>query len=74
MQICKIYIQGFQQFQDLELDFIDPETGEPLKKVCFIGSNGTGKSKLLRLINWLFMSVPLLPIKHTFFKGSPVSG
>lgn len=57
MKISKIYIKGFQQFQDVELDFTNPETGLPLDKVCFIGSNGTGKSKLLRLVNWLFTVV-----------------
>ncbi|MGG9963767.1 AAA family ATPase [Ferruginibacter sp. SUN106] len=57
MKICKIYIKNFEQFQDVELDFTNPETGEPLDKICFIGSNGTGKSKLLRMINWLFTSV-----------------
>ncbi len=50
MKLCRLYIQDFQQFRDLELDFTHPETGEPLEKVCFIGSNGTGKSTLLRLI------------------------
>ncbi len=54
MKICKIYIKGFQQFQDVELDFTNPETGEPLDKICFIGSNGTGKSKILRIIAWFF--------------------
>jgi predicted ATP-dependent endonuclease of OLD family len=52
MKICKIYIRGFQQFQDVELDFTNPETGEPVEKVCFIGSNGTGKSTLLKLIKF----------------------
>lgn len=51
MKICKIYIKGFQQFQDVILDFTHPETGEPLDKICLIGSNGTGKSTLLRLID-----------------------
>ncbi len=55
MKICKIYIKGFQQFQDVELDFTNPETGEPLDKVCFIGSNGTGKSTVLRLISALIV-------------------
>ena len=50
MKICKIYIKGFQQFQDVELDFTNPETGEPVEKVCFIGSNGTGKTILLNEI------------------------
>lgn len=50
MKICKIYIKGFQQFQDVILDFTHPETGEPLDKVCLIGSNGTGKTTILNLI------------------------
>jgi predicted ATP-dependent endonuclease of OLD family len=52
MKICKIYIKGFQQFQDVELDFTNPETGEPLEKVCFIGSNGTGKSTVLKMMQY----------------------
>lgn len=50
MKIAKIYIKGFQQFQDVELDFTDLETGQPAEKICFIGSNGTGKSTLLNLL------------------------
>jgi predicted ATPase len=50
MKIAKIRIKDFQQFKDIELDFTHPETGEPLDKVCFIGSNGTGKSTLLGFI------------------------
>ncbi len=51
MKICKIYIKGYQQFQDVILDFTHPETGEPLDKICLIGSNGTGKTTLLRLFD-----------------------
>lgn len=51
MKIAKIRIKDFQQFKDIELDFTHPETGEPLDKVCFIGSNGTGKSTLLGFIH-----------------------
>ena len=50
MKICKIYIKGFQQFQDVTLDLTNPETGEAVDKVCFIGSNGTGKSTILAQI------------------------
>ena len=50
MKICKIIIKDFHQFKDFELDLTHPETGEPLEKVCFIGSNGTGKTKLLRIL------------------------
>lgn len=55
MKICKIIIKDYQQFQDFELDLTYPEghekAGEPLEKVCLIGSNGTGKSTLLDFIN-----------------------
>ena len=52
MKICKIYLRDFEQFQNVDLDFTHPDTGEPLDKICFIGSNGTGKSKLLKIIKW----------------------
>ncbi|MCA1992415.1 MAG: ATP-binding protein [Coleofasciculus sp. S288] len=50
MKIAKIILKGFQQFENFCLDLVNPETGKPPEKVCFIGSNGTGKSTLLRLI------------------------
>lgn len=50
LKICWMRIVGFQQFQDVFLDFTHPDTGEPLDKICFIGANGTGKSKLLELL------------------------
>ncbi|MFT5648241.1 MAG: putative ATPase [Aureispira sp.] len=56
MKICKIIIKDYQQFQDFELDLTYPEghekAGEPLEKVCLIGSNGTGKSTLLEMMNY----------------------
>lgn len=51
MKICKIIIKGFQQFDDVTLDFTHPETGEPLNQLCFIGQNGTGKSTILQLLS-----------------------
>ncbi|MEY4927231.1 MAG: hypothetical protein RI894_1667 [Bacteroidota bacterium] len=51
MKILKIIIPNFQQFRDFELDLTHPDTGETLEKVCFIGSNGTGKSTLLNILN-----------------------
>ncbi|MEO8149556.1 MAG: AAA family ATPase [Bacteroidia bacterium] len=61
MKICKIWIKDWDQFKDIELDFTDPATGEPADKICFIGSNGTGKSKLLELLD-TFLS-------HNFLQG-----
>ena len=54
IKICKLIIKDFEQFKDIELDFTDPKTGEPLDKICLIGRNGTGKSKLLKIIESVF--------------------
>jgi predicted ATP-dependent endonuclease of OLD family len=59
MKICKVYIKGFQQFEDLELDFTNPKTGEPLDKMCFIGRNGTGKSTILKYLYQIIHSLGL---------------
>jgi predicted ATP-dependent endonuclease of OLD family len=79
MKICKVYIKGFQQFEDLELDFTNPKTGEPLDKICFIGRNGTGKSTILQILYQIinkigpssFIRIPFLLAKiknkDTFF-------
>ncbi len=53
LKICWMRIVGYQQFQDVLLDFTHPETGEPLDKICLIGANGTGKTKILLLMGEL---------------------
>jgi energy-coupling factor transporter ATP-binding protein EcfA2 len=53
MKICKLIIRGFQQFENTELDFTDPVTGEPADRICLIGRNGTGKSTILRILDEL---------------------
>jgi predicted ATPase len=50
LKICWMRIVGYQQFQDVFLDFTHPETGEPLDKICLIGANGTGKTVVLEMI------------------------
>ncbi len=68
MKICKIIIKDFQQFKDFEIDLTHPETGEPLEKVCFIGSNGTGKTTLLRLLNGYLRQKNNIFIKNILLK------
>lgn len=50
MKITQLHLKDFQQFKDLTLDFTHPKTGEPLKRVCFIGRNGTGKTTILDIL------------------------
>lgn len=73
MKICSIHIKGFQQFEDLYLDFTNPATGEPVDKVCFIGRNGTGKSTLLGLIN-KFLKVLDIDTNYDFLKVEILDG
>lgn len=51
MKISEIYIKNYLQCRDFHLNLTNPDTGEPLDKICFIGANGTGKSTLLRIIS-----------------------
>ncbi len=57
MKITRLEIKDFQQFKDFELDLTYPagheRAGEALRKVCFIGQSGTGKTTLLETINTL---------------------
>jgi len=57
MKICSVHIRGFHQFQDVCLDFTDPASGAPLDKICIIGPNGTGKSTILRMIQFLLRNL-----------------
>jgi energy-coupling factor transporter ATP-binding protein EcfA2 len=59
MKICALHLQHIRQFEDLKLDFTYPKghvkAGQPLEKVCFIGTNGTGKSTLLDILQRLLI-------------------
>ncbi|WP_367875114.1 AAA family ATPase [Luteolibacter sp. Populi] len=61
VEIQKLGIAGYRQFQETFFDFTDPKTGKPLRKICFIGGNGTGKSTLLKLLWRIFEPGAELP-------------
>ncbi|MDD5306576.1 MAG: AAA family ATPase [Deltaproteobacteria bacterium] len=68
MKICKLIIRGYQQFENTDLDFTDPATGEPANRICLIGRNGTGKTTVLRILNQLLSAIPgELPQLGTLF-------
>ena len=60
MKISRLIVRGYQQFEDLDLDLTNPLTKEPLDRVCFLGTNGTGKSTLLQLVARVLSSGPAL--------------
>lgn len=70
MKVNKIHIKDFHQFKNLEIDLTypkgHPEAGQPLKKVCFIGQSGTGKTKILETIGGLTHNVDSFVTKYDF--------
>lgn len=67
MKIRKLQLEGYKVFDQLELDFTDPE-GNTLDTVVLAGVNGSGKTSLLDLLEAIFsissqyVSVPALPM------------
>jgi energy-coupling factor transporter ATP-binding protein EcfA2 len=78
MQFSKIIIDGYKQFGLLDLDLTygksHSKAGQPLEKVCLIGSNGTGKSTLLRLFYQFWNGDPENQYKGDFFENHPILG
>lgn len=47
LKIRKIKFLNEVQFGDLELDFLNSQTGFPYQNIVFVGENGVGKTNLL---------------------------
>jgi len=61
VKIKNLAIANYRQFRDVIFDFTEPTTGVPLRRVCLIGGNGTGKSTALRAL-WAALGPPNLSI------------
>lgn len=82
MKITKLQLKNYRQFKDLTLDFTYPQghekAGQPLRRVCFIGRNGTGKTTILEqlklILNKLLTekNARILARKKGKFDESPV--
>jgi len=70
MKIASLLIQDLRGFSDFQLDLTYPEghekAGNALERVCFIGKNGAGKSRLLKLINDYLKEIIRFKSKHLF--------
>ena len=57
MKVKSLFIKDYNQFKDFSLDLTYPKghkkAGLPLDKVCIIGQSGTGKTSLLRFIEYM---------------------
>jgi len=77
MKITKLQLKNYQQFKNLTLDFTHPDTGEPLRKICFIGRNGTGKTTILDRLFFILkkiLSKQILISKASLFVGDSKNG
>jgi len=50
MKIKQLKFENHKVLGDLEIDFTDEKTGDPLDTIVFIGDNGTGKTQILKAI------------------------
>lgn len=50
MYLSHLHIKDHPILKDLELDLINPKTGEPYSVIAFVGENGCGKTTLLNEI------------------------
>lgn len=48
LKIRKVKFLNDFQFENLELDFLNSQTGLPYQNIVFVGDNGVGKTNLLR--------------------------
>lgn len=56
LKIRKVKFLNEVQFGDLELDFLNSQTGLPYQNIVFVGDNGVGKTNLLRFIKEIISS------------------
>ncbi len=50
MKVQRLHLGNFKRFNNLELDFRDPETGMAEDLIVLVGQNGSGKSSVLQAI------------------------
>lgn len=53
MKIRKLRLKGVRCFDDFEIDFTHPYTGETLNRIVLVGVNGSGKTTILEAIFFL---------------------
>lgn len=55
MKIAHLFIQDYGQFSDFQLDLTYPEghpkAGQAMDRICLIGKNGAGKTRLMQLLS-----------------------
>lgn len=70
MKVASVLIQDLEGFSDFQLDLTYPEghekAGQALDKVCFIGKNGSGRSRMIKLLTDYLRSIIQFKSKHLF--------
>ena len=70
MKVASLLIQDLQGFSDFQLDLTYPEghekAGQAMSKVCFIGKNGSGRSRMIKLLADYLREIIRFKSKHLF--------
>lgn len=70
MKVASVLIQDLEGFSDFQLDLTYPEghekAGEAMSKVCFIGNNGSGRSRMIKLLTDYLREIIRFKSKHLF--------
>ncbi len=70
MKVASVLIQDLEGFSDFQLDLTYPEghekAGQAMDKVCFIGRNGSGRSRMIKLLTEYLKSIIRFKSKHLF--------
>ena len=64
MKIRKVRYNNHPVLGNLELDFVNPSTGQAFDTVVLIGENGTGKTTILTTISDYLNSISLSPFEY----------
>ncbi|HHG86432.1 MAG TPA: ATP-binding protein [Bacteroidetes bacterium] len=78
MKIAQVYIQNFANFTGFQMDLTYPEehprAGQAMDRVCLIGENGAGKSRLMQILIDYLRSIIRFRSKALFIVKLEVGG
>lgn len=70
MKIRKLKYNNHKVLGNLELDFVNPATGQPYKTIVLVGENGTGKTTILKTISDYINVISLRPFDYIEYEAN----
>lgn len=70
MKIRKLKYNNHKVLGNLELDFVNPATGQPYNTIVLVGENGTGKTTILKTISDYINVISLRPFDYIEYEAN----